>query len=110
MSTLGTVLAGGASKRMGEDKAHVEVAGTSMLELVANAVGQVCDEVVVLGRPYEGYEHWADAVDVSGPLAGIATALSRTDNDRVLLVAVDHPFVRAETLHRLRRQLHVPQH
>ena len=40
-------------------------------------------------------------VEVSGPLAGIATALASTDRDRVLLVAVDHPFVRAETLQNL---------
>ena len=98
MTTLGTVLAGGASKRMGEDKALVHVAGSTMLDRVANAVEKVCGEVVVLGRPYEGHEHWIDEVDVSGPLAGIATALSRTSNDRVLMVAVDHPFVRSETL------------
>lgn len=72
-----------------------------MLDHVAAALGSVCNRVVLLGPEREGWECWPDSVHAHGPLAGIATALSRTEADRVLLVAVDHPFVTADLLSHL---------
>lgn len=97
----GAVLAGGMSTRMGRDKAQVEVAGRSMLDLVVDALSAACDRVVVLGPERVGRESWPDTGAGSGPLAGIATALHRADSDHVLVVAVDNPFVRADTLRHL---------
>ena len=79
---------------MGRDKADVVVAGFTMLDRVATALSAVSDEVVLLGPDRDGWECWPDSVHAQGPLAGIATALARTSTDRVVLVAVDHPFVR----------------
>ncbi|MFQ5523923.1 MAG: molybdenum cofactor guanylyltransferase [Acidimicrobiia bacterium] len=101
MSVIGAVLAGGKSTRMGRDKAEVPVGGATMLQRVATALGQAVGKVVVLGSHREGWECWPDMVHAQGPLAGIATALHRTDSDGVLVVAVDHPFVRSETLRHL---------
>jgi molybdenum cofactor guanylyltransferase len=101
MTLLGAVLAGGASGRMGIDKAEVEIAGTTLLDRVASAVAGVTDRVVVLGGEREGYESWPDHAPGSGPLAGVATALNRMAEDRVLMVAVDNAFVQAATLARL---------
>ena len=101
MTLLGAVLAGGRSLRMGVDKADVVVAGSSLLERVASALGEVADRVVVLGKPREGYESWPDQTPGPGPLAGLATALARMTEDRALVVAVDNAFVRPETLRRL---------
>lgn len=98
---LGAILTGGRSTRMGRDKADVPVAGQPMLDRVATSLGAVCDRIVLLGPQREGWECWPDSVHAQGPLAGIATALSRTDADRVVLVAVDHPFVTAELLRHL---------
>jgi molybdopterin-guanine dinucleotide biosynthesis protein A len=98
---LGAILTGGRSTRMGEDKADVVVTGRPMLDDVARAMRAVCDRVVLLGPDRPGWETWPDSVHASGPRAGVATALGRAVADRVLLVAVDHPFVRAETLERL---------
>jgi molybdopterin-guanine dinucleotide biosynthesis protein A len=83
---------------MAPDKANVEIDGKTMLDRVAAALGQVCRQVVVLGESRAGYENWPDDIDSPGPLAGIATALNRARQDRVLVVAVDNAFVRAETL------------
>jgi molybdopterin-guanine dinucleotide biosynthesis protein A len=83
---------------MGQDKAFVMVDDHTMLERVALAIGQVTDRVVVLGADRPGWECWPDAVHVGGPLAGIATALARSDRAQVLAVAVDHPFVSPVTL------------
>ena len=86
---------------MGQDKADVLVSDHTMLEMVSHALEPVVAKVVVLGPDREGWEAWPDSVHVQGPLAGVATALSRTDTDQVLLVAVDHPFVHSDTLRRI---------
>jgi molybdopterin-guanine dinucleotide biosynthesis protein A len=98
---LGAILTGGRSTRMGQDKADVIVSGSTMLERVAAAVATVADDLVLLGPDREGWECWPDSVHAQGPLAGIATALTRTRADRVALVAVDHPFVHPAFLEKL---------
>lgn len=72
-----------------------------MLEMVASALKPVTDELVLLGPDRDGWECWPDSVHAQGPLAGVATALDRTETDHILLVAVDHPFVSPETLQHL---------
>ncbi|HEX6946168.1 MAG TPA: amidophosphoribosyltransferase [Acidimicrobiia bacterium] len=101
MTVLGAVLAGGASTRMGRDKAEVVVDGRTMLERVTGALAAACDRVVVLGPEREGYETWPDRDPGSGPLGGLTNALERADTGHVLLVAVDNAYVRPETLSRL---------
>ena len=83
---------------MGQDKADVLVGERTMLELVGDAVRSVSDHTVLLGPDRDGWECWPDSVHAQGPLAGIATALSRTTRPHVLLMAVDQPFARSETL------------
>ncbi|HUG08677.1 MAG TPA: molybdenum cofactor guanylyltransferase [Acidimicrobiia bacterium] len=98
---LGAILTGGHSTRMGRDKADVAVAGRPMLDRVAEALAAVSDRVVVLGSDRAGWECWPDSVHAQGPLAGIATALSRADTARIVAVAVDHPFVTSRLLEHL---------
>jgi molybdopterin-guanine dinucleotide biosynthesis protein A len=83
---------------MGTDKAKVDVGGVPMIEKVSDALAQASQDVVILGREYTGFANWPDQVDAKGPLSGIATALNRSSSDRVLVVAVDHPFVDPNTL------------
>lgn len=101
---LGAILAGGASTRMGRDKALVPVAGVPMVERVAAALRQAAGEVVVVGREGSlvGIRCLPDRVDgPRGPLAGLANALAAAEGRPVLLVAVDQPLVRPETLQHL---------
>jgi molybdopterin-guanine dinucleotide biosynthesis protein A len=98
---LGAILNGGQSSRMGRDKASVLVAGTPMLERVGIALTPVVDRLVILGPDRDGWECWPDSVHAQGPLAGIATALSRAESERIVVVAVDHPFVRSDFLRRI---------
>jgi molybdopterin-guanine dinucleotide biosynthesis protein A len=100
-TVLGVILAGGASARMGRDKAMAPFRGTTMAERVAAAVTRVADETVVAGRTgtLAGLSCIPDNRPAHrGPLAGLATALSSGIGNRVLLVAVDQPLVRPETL------------
>jgi molybdopterin-guanine dinucleotide biosynthesis protein A len=86
---------------MGRDKADVTISGSTMLDRVHRALTTATSRVVLMGPDRAGFECWPDAVHASGPLAGVATALARMGEDRLLAVAVDHAFVRAETLKRL---------
>lgn len=98
---IGAILSGGQSTRMGTDKASVMLAGSSLLQRVGDALHEVVNRVVVLGPDRDGWESWPDSVHAQGPLAGIATALSRGEADRIVVVAVDHPLVRADLLRNL---------
>lgn len=100
---IGIILAGGASRRMGRDKAGVELAGRPMADWVADALLSVLDDVIVVGRetPLAGLDSVPDAWPGKlGPLAGLATALHRFRRP-VVLVAVDQPLLRPETIERL---------
>ncbi len=100
---VGVILAGGTSRRMGIDKAVVDVAGRPMIEWVADALMAVCDSVIVAGRDglLSGLQCFPDGrPSVRGPLAGLATGLA-LGGDRVLVLGVDQPFVEVRTLERL---------
>lgn len=101
MEVLGVILAGGGSTRMGRDKALVDVAGRPLVGWVAGALAAVTPEVIVIGR-HEGIAGLTALPDDHparrGPLAGLATALRRAGGRPVLLVAVDQPWVRIQTL------------
>ena len=101
MIVIGAILNGGLSTRMGRDKADVLVGERTMLEMVAAAMSSVVSQLVLLGGDRDNWVCWPDAVHAEGPLAGVATALTRAGTDRVLVVAVDQPFVRPETLRAL---------
>lgn len=101
---IGVILAGGRSSRMGEDKALVHIAGTTMLDRVAAAIAPVADEVCVAGR--DSAPHGVTAVPDTGaphrgPLAGIVAVAASHPDDTLLVVAVDQPWVRTETLQHL---------
>ncbi len=101
---LGAILAGGASTRMGVDKALVELDGRPLVSHVAGALESVCDDIVVIGRrePVAGIESVPDDFDGRlGPAAGVATALRLAGTRPVVVSAVDQPFLRSATLHRL---------
>lgn len=89
---------------MGRDKAFVEVEGRSMLDWVTAALSEATDRVVIAGRQGTllGFNAVADPVDgPAGPLAGLASALGeavKAGAVAAMVVAVDQPFVRAETL------------
>ncbi len=98
--TIGVVLAGGRSSRMGRDKALVEVAGRPMIQWVSDALQEVSGRALVVGRdlapsvdaiPDPGTRH-------RGPLAGLAAATAHAPGATLIVVAVDQPWVRPATL------------
>ena len=96
------ILAGGASRRMGRDKASIELGGMTLLERALRTLMEVADEVIIVGdRPsYHGYgvPVYADTYPDAGTLGGIATALRNAPHERVLVVACDMPLLSARLL------------
>lgn len=98
----GYVLAGGESRRMGQDKALLEKGGEPVIlervAVVTEAVGN-CAIVAPVGR-YEdlGVPVLADRWPGQGPLGGIVTALEASDAEWSLILAVDMLSVTPEFL------------
>ena len=95
------VLAGGASRRMGRDKATMPVGGVELASLVLAAAARVADPVVLVapeGHPARRLAARVVADPGEGPLAALAAALAALDATHVLVLAGDHPGLRVELL------------
>jgi molybdenum cofactor guanylyltransferase len=97
----GFVLAGGKSTRMGQDKAALSLNGPTLLEHALAALRCVCRDVAILGK-YELYGTLApvyeDIFPGCGPLGGIHAALSNSQTQFNIIIAVDTPFIMPEFL------------
>ncbi|MEN8113362.1 MAG: molybdenum cofactor guanylyltransferase [Actinomycetota bacterium] len=94
------VLAGGDSSRMGSDKAMTPFGASTMLDTVLGVAATV-GEPIIVGRtagPDEVPAYADLRTNARGPLTGLETALHHHPGRTVVLLAVDHPFVRVETL------------
>jgi molybdenum cofactor guanylyltransferase len=95
----GFVLVGGASRRMGRDKALLDYAGETLVQSVAFEVAKAAGSVALLGDPVR-YGHLGmrvvpDIIPGRGPMSGLHAALASTGAEWVLLVACDLPNVEA---------------
>ena len=103
------ILAGGRSLRMGRDKALLEIGGRPMLELVAERVAGVADEVFIVaaGRPEYarfGLPLVEDRFPGAGSLGGIYTALTSAAHPFCLVVGCDMPLLSRALLRYLAEQ------
>jgi len=95
------VLTGGESRRMGRDKALLEVGGRTLVGRVVDAAQAAgAHRVVTLGGPDReiGVAHLPDRESGRGPLAGIASALSSLGPDPVVVLACDLPGIDPATI------------
>ena len=98
----GIILAGGSSRRMGTDKALLQIEDETLLERTVRQVGDVASEVVVVG-PQRGdlrlpVRLISDEQPGEGPLAGLLTGLRATTHDWAIAVAVDLPNLNSDLL------------
>lgn len=98
------ILAGGRSRRMGQDKAWMMLDGMPLVERVVRRVLPLAGEVLFAASAGERFEVLASSLEVparvvedlypgAGPLAGLHAGLSAAGNDLVLALAGDMPFV-----------------
>jgi molybdopterin-guanine dinucleotide biosynthesis protein A len=117
LNVSGFVLAGGESRRMGQDKTLLKLAGVPILLRATQLVESVVGSAIVIGRRFANQQsgqspdqspsqsiaqppdhHSAlrivpDDFPGAGPLGGIATALCTTSTTWSLIVACDLPYL-----------------
>jgi len=90
------ILTGGASRRMGRDKALLPWGGTTFLQHligVYSVLGPVAVSVDRAGRfPFTGAQELVDTRPGMGPLNGIVSGFAETKADVLLLTGTDLPF------------------
>lgn len=93
---LTVILTGGASRRMGRDKAALPWGGGTMLQSLVNryaALGPVAVSVNEAGRfAFTGARELVDRYPNLGPLNGIVSGFEEMDAEEIFLTATDLPF------------------
>ena len=92
----GVILAGGRSRRMGRDKATLEIAGKPLVAGIADLFGRLFPRVLIAGdRPdlaRPNLPAYADAYPGSA-LGGLHTGLVHAETPYIFVAACDMPFV-----------------
>jgi len=110
MKVAGIILCGGHSRRMGAAKEWLNLGGETLLARTVRILSEAADPIVVAHRTGQDLPPFPatvlramDRIADAGPLEGIAAAFEPLDDqvNAALVVACDHPFLRAEFLTRL---------
>ena len=99
----GFILVGGASRRMGRDKALLDLGGQPLLERISGELSAIASPVSLVGarQVYSSFENVPDVHQQWGALGGIHAALAAAKTDWAAVVACDLPFVTSELFERL---------
>ena len=104
------VLAGGKSRRMGQDKALLQYQGHYLVEYPIRVLRQITQDVRIVGDSakysFLGLPVVPDSVESKGPLSGIYSALKISPSDYNLFLACDMPLMRAEFFSLLLARIH----
>ena len=104
---FGLILAGGYSRRMGQDKALLDFHGKPQIEYIYDLLQRHCSKVFLSKRAdqsaYKDIESINDSNEFSGhgPLGGILSAMKAYPQADWLVVACDLPLITDETILKL---------
>ena len=103
LSVTGVILAGGKSRRMGQNKALLQLGGSPLIAHVIRRMRLVTDELLLITNDHVEYAHLglpmhSDMIPDAGALGGIYTGLMHASYDAVLCVACDSPFLQPKLL------------
>lgn len=102
-SVTGVILAGGKSRRMGKNKALLQLGEDSLIAHVIRRMRLVVDELLLITNSPDEFAHLdlpmhADIFPNTGALGGVYTGLTHASHDTVLCVACDSPFLEPNLL------------
>ncbi|MEO8650401.1 MAG: molybdenum cofactor guanylyltransferase [Acidobacteriota bacterium] len=107
----GFVLIGGASSRMGRDKAQLTIAGQKLFEHAADALREVCaNRITLVGKVGCDFVNDLPMIDdvvfdthenMRAPLIGVCSALIYAKTPWIAILACDLPFVTTDLMIRL---------
>ncbi|WP_321368669.1 molybdenum cofactor guanylyltransferase [uncultured Draconibacterium sp.] len=91
------ILAGGLSKRMGTDKALLEIEGKTLLERAISLCKPFSSELLISSNHKShtsfGYRVVEDEIKNCGPMGGIYSCLKQSDNAWNLVLSVDAAYI-----------------
>lgn len=103
MKLSAVLLAGGQSRRMGQDKVFLKIDGEPLWLRQTHKLEQVAEEILISVRdassPIESpHRKVFDPPGARGPLAGLASALRFASHPHLLVLAVDLPAMTSDYL------------
>lgn len=104
---IGAILAGGAGRRLGGDKAIVELHGKPLVSYPLEAARKALRDVVIVAKPdtrlpdLPGVRVWIEPDTPRHPLVGIIQALALAEGRPVVACACDLPLVTAGLVARI---------
>lgn len=97
------LLAGGESKRFGEDKLLFRIGALRTIDYVLREASSVCEKVFIVTKDPTKFRDFGvpaieDLLPYRTPLAGIYTALKVCSRDKALILSGDIPLIKGEVL------------
>jgi molybdopterin-guanine dinucleotide biosynthesis protein A len=97
------IQAGGASQRMGEDKALKQFLGRPLIQRVVDKLQPIADELIVTTNhpddfSFLGLRLFLDVKPGRGALGGLYTAIASAAHPLVAVIACDMPFASAKLI------------
>ena len=94
----GIILAGGQSKRMGQDKAFLTINGVTFIDHILKVFRSVFEQIIIISNTPEKYRYAneiviEDILPEKGPMGGLYTGLYVAKYDRNFVAACDMPFI-----------------
>ncbi len=99
----GVILAGGQSRRMGQNKAFLDMGGIPLIEKTYRTMAKLFSEVILITNTPEEYAFLncrcqPDIYPGVGSIAGLHAALSASYTERIFVVPCDMPFLSPELI------------
>ncbi len=115
----GIILAGGQSKRMGQDKGLVKYKGKQLVEYAIDLLTPFCENIVISANnsAYSdfGFPVIHDEKKNIGPAGGLLSSLSNSKNRYSIVVSCDMPLLNSEAVNLLIKNIndatcYIPRH
>jgi len=99
----GIILAGGENRRMGTDKAFLDIDGRPLIDHILDVFLTLFDRTIVVTNTPDRYRSYdvevtSDALDLRGPLTGIYSGLLRSTAEYNFVAACDMPYLNPELI------------
>jgi molybdenum cofactor guanylyltransferase len=98
----GIFLAGGMSKRMGQDKGKIKIGNRFLYQYALNTLEQVCDEIIIStcnkSNDFDDHRIVCDDIPGVGPIGGISSCLKESGTELNIVLSYDLPLVNKELL------------
>lgn len=102
----GVILAGGKSRRMGQNKAFLRLGNDTLIGHVVQCMQSITDELLIITNNPDEYSRMNieirnDILQNAGTLGGIHSGLTHASNETVICVGCDSPFLKPNLLNYL---------